>query len=201
MGLSYQLAGMAIFFGAHSVAIVAPAWRDRMAARLGDNAWKALYGAVSIAGFVLMIKGFGLARLQPVELYAPPMALRHFAAILMLPVFPLLFATYFSGRIKAGVRHPMLAATKLWATAHLLANGTLAEVLLFGGFLAWAIAERVRMLIASSFISLGAENLRVTVSIGGTVSRCGETAESIVKRADELMYRSKLDGRNRVTMD
>jgi len=145
MGLSYQLAGMAIFFGVHSVAIVAPAWRDRMAGRFGDGTWKALYGIVSIAGFVLMIKGYGLARLQPVELYAPPVALRHFAAILMLPVFPLLFATYFSGRIKAGVGHPMLTATKLWATAHLLANGTLADVLLFGGFLVWAVADRISL--------------------------------------------------------
>jgi uncharacterized membrane protein len=145
MGMTYLLAGMAIFFAAHSTSIVAPAWRDRMAAKLGATGWKALYGVISIAGFVLMVKGYGMARADPVPLYVPPTALRHISVILMLPVFPLLLATYFPGRIRAGVQHPMLTATKLWAVAHLLANGTLADVLLFGGFLAWAVADRISL--------------------------------------------------------
>jgi uncharacterized membrane protein len=145
MGMTYLLAGMAIFFGVHSTAIVAPAWRDRMAARLGANGWKALYGIASIVGFVLLVKGYAIARAEPVPLYFPPTWLRHIAALLMLPVFPLLLATYLPGRIKSGVGHPMLTATKLWATAHLLANGMLADVLLFGGFLAWAVADRISL--------------------------------------------------------
>ncbi|MBS1200824.1 MAG: NnrU family protein [Proteobacteria bacterium] len=145
MGMTYLLAGMALFFGAHSTAIIAPAWRDRMAARLGENAWKAVYSVASIMGFLLMIKGYGLARAEPVPLYFPPTWLRHVAALLMLPVFPLLLATYLPGRIKSGIKHPMLTATKLWAVAHLLANGMLADVLLFGGFLAWAVADRISL--------------------------------------------------------
>jgi len=143
--MGYLLAGMALFFGVHSTAIVAPAWRDRMVARLGKPAWQALYGIVSIAGFLLLIKGYGLTRADPVPLYVPPTALRHIAAILMLPVFPLLLATYLPGGIRRGVGHPMLTATKLWATAHLLANGNLGDVLLFGGFLAWAVADRISL--------------------------------------------------------
>lgn len=145
MGMGYLLAGMVIFFGVHSTAIVAPAWRDRMSAKLGEPAWKALYGIVAIAGLLLMIKGYGLTRLEPVPLYIPPTWLRHIGAILMLPVFPLLLATYLPGRIKSGVGHPMLVAIKLWATAHLLANGMLGDVLLFGGFLAWAVADRISL--------------------------------------------------------
>lgn len=145
MGMGYLLAGMAVFFGVHSSAILAPAWRDRMAGKLGEATWKGLYGVASIVGFVLMVRGYGLVRLEPTPLYAPPSWLRHVALIMMLPVFPLLLATYLPGRIKAGVQHPMLTATKLWATAHLLANGMLGDVLLFGGFLAWAVADRISL--------------------------------------------------------
>lgn len=102
-----------------------------------------MYSLVSLAGLLLLIHGYGLARQAPVVLYAPPIALRHLALLLMLPVFPLLIAAYLPGRIQRAARHPMLLAVKLWATAHLLANGTLADVLLFGGFLAWAVADRI----------------------------------------------------------
>jgi uncharacterized membrane protein len=139
------LAGIAIFLGVHSVAIVAPSWRDQMAARLGDVAWKAAYSLVSIVGFVLLVRGYAATRLDPIQLYAPPHWLQHIAAILMVPVFPLLLSAYLPGRIKAAAQHPMLAATKLWATAHLLANGMLGDVLVFGGFLAWAVADRISL--------------------------------------------------------
>src|SRR5690606_2140691 len=82
------------------------------------------------------------ARWDPVGLYVPPAWTRHATALLMLPVFPLLIATYFPGRIQATLKHPMLVAVELWAFAHLLANGMLADVLLFGGFLTWAVADR-----------------------------------------------------------
>ena len=92
---------------------------------------------------MLIVVGYGLARREPVVLYSPPTALRHLSLLLMVPVFPLLFAAYLPGRIRNAARHPMLLATKLWAAGHLLANGTLADVLLFGGFLAWAVADRI----------------------------------------------------------
>ena len=141
--MTYLTIGLLVFLGVHSVAIVAPAWRDQTAARIGKGAWMGLYSLVSIAGFVLLIWGYGLARQHPVQLYSPPVWTRHLAALLMLPVFPLLLAAYLPGRIKTALKHPMLAAVELWAFAHLIANGTLADVLLFGGFLAWAVADRI----------------------------------------------------------
>jgi uncharacterized membrane protein len=137
------LAGLAIFLGVHSIAIFAPRWREQLIARIGVPSWKMRYSLVSIAGFVLIVMGYGAARLDPVVLYQPPFWLRHVAMLVMLPVFPLLLAAYLPGRIKAAVKHPMLAAVKAWALAHLLVNGMLADVLLFGGFLAWAVLDRI----------------------------------------------------------
>jgi uncharacterized membrane protein len=137
------IAGLVVFLGAHSVAIVAPAWRARMIGRMGELPWMALYSMISVAGLVLIIQGYGLARTDPVHLYVPPLWLRHVALLLMIPVFPLLFAAYLPGRIRTALRHPMLVAVKLWAVSHLLANGTLADILLFGGFLVWAVVDRI----------------------------------------------------------
>lgn len=141
--MTYLIAGLLLFLGVHSVSIVAPGWRDRTAARLGDPTWKAIYTLLSIVGFVMLVHGYGVARSAAVVLYDPPMFMRHVAALLMLPVFPLLIAAYLPGRIAAAVKHPMLTATKAWALSHLLVNGTVADVLLFGGFLAWAVADRI----------------------------------------------------------
>jgi uncharacterized membrane protein len=143
--MSLLIVGLVVFLGLHSVSIAAPAWRDAQAARRGEIAWKGIYSVLSLIGFVLIVVGYGQAREAPVVLYTPPAALRHAAMLLMLPVFVLLLAAYLPGRIKAAAKHPMLLATKLWATAHLLANGTLADVLLFGSFLAWAVADRISM--------------------------------------------------------
>lgn len=137
------IAGLIVFLGVHCVAIVAPAWREAQIARRGEMAWKGIYSVISIIGFALLVYGYGIARQSPVVLYSPPTAFRHIALVLMLPVFPLLFAAYLPGRIKTAARHPMLLATKIWATAHLLANGTLVDVLLFGGFLLWAVLDRI----------------------------------------------------------
>lgn len=139
----WLMVGLVLFLGMHSVSIVAPRARDRWAARVGENPWKGLYSLVSLAGLVLIVTGYAAAREAPVLLYTPPTALRHLSALLMLPVFILLLAAYLPGRIQRAARHPMLAAVKFWALAHLLANGTLADVLLFGGFLAWAVADRI----------------------------------------------------------
>jgi uncharacterized membrane protein len=141
--MGYLILGLVAFLGVHSVSIVAPGWRDATAARMGERAWKGVYSLISIASFVLLIWGYGLARMEPVALYTPPPALRWASVALMLPAFPLLFAAYFPGRISAALKHPMLAAVKFWALAHLLSNGMLADVLLFGGFLVWAVADRI----------------------------------------------------------
>src|ERR1700693_3547000 len=143
--MSLLIAGLLLFLGVHSVAIVAPALRARTIHRLGEGAWKGPYALASVAGFVLICYGFGMARQAPVILYSPPTWLRHVALILMLPVFPLALAAYLPGRIKTAGKHPMLAAVKFWAFAHLLANGSLADVLLFGGFLAWAVVDRISL--------------------------------------------------------
>jgi uncharacterized membrane protein len=143
--MALLIIGLVLFLGVHSVAIVAPALRARMIHRLGEGAWKGLYALISLVGFVLICYGFGVARQAPVVLYSPPIWLRHVALILMLPVFPLIVAAYLPGRIKTAAKHPMLAAVKLWAFAHLLANGLLADVLLFGAFLAWAVVDRISL--------------------------------------------------------
>lgn len=137
--------GLVLFLGVHSMAFLAPTLRARTVARLGEGAWKGSYALASLVGFVLICYGFGLARQAPVVVYSPPPWLRHVALLLMLPVFPLLAAAYLPGRIKTAAKHPMLAAVKFWALAHLLANGMLADVLLFGGFLAWAVVDRISL--------------------------------------------------------
>ena len=137
--------GLALFLGTHSIAIAAPGLRDRGVARLGENGWKGVYAALSLAGFVVLVYGFAMARHSPVVLYTPPRFLHHVTFLFMLPVFPLIFAAYLPGRIKSAMKHPMLAAVKLWAFAHLLSNGTLADVVLFGAFLAWAVLDRISL--------------------------------------------------------
>lgn len=137
--------GLCVFLGTHSIAIVAPGARERLRARLGEWPWKVLYGILSLVGLVLIVRGFAVARFAPVVLYLPPPWMRHLTFLLMLPVFPLLLAAYLPGRIRDATRHPMLVAVKSWALAHLLMNGRLADVLLFGGFLVWAVADRISL--------------------------------------------------------
>lgn len=139
----YLIIGLVLFLGVHSVEIFSSTFRANAIARLGERPWKGLYTLISIIGFVLIIWGYGQARQDPILLYAPPVWMRHVSALIMLPVFPLILAAYMPGRIKAALEHPMLAAVKFWALAHLLANGMLADVLLFGSFLAWAVADRI----------------------------------------------------------
>ena len=135
------IVGLALFLGTHSLGILG--WRTKAIERMGEGPYKGLYAVLSMVGFVVLIWGYGEARMTTPVLYTPPTGLRHLALLLMLPVFPLLLATYLPGRIKAAVKHPMLTAVKTWGLAHLLSNGTLADVLLFGGFLAWAVIDRI----------------------------------------------------------
>ena len=142
--MSQLLIGLALFLGIHSISIFAEGFRDRMAAK-SDIGWKTFYSLLSLVGIVLVVRGYADARLDPNVLYVPPMWLRHVAAFLLLPVFILLYAPYFPGRIKIATKHPQLVAVKLWALSHLLVNGTLADVVLFGSFLAWAVIDRISM--------------------------------------------------------
>lgn len=137
--------GLAVFLGVHSVSIVAPHWRDRVALRMGTAGWRGLYSLLSLAGLLLIIEGFSLARASAPLWYVPAHWMHGVARVLMVPVFPLLLAAYFPGRLQSLAKHPMLVAVKLWAFAHLLANGNAADVLLFGSFLAWAVLDRISL--------------------------------------------------------
>jgi uncharacterized membrane protein len=143
--MSILIIGIAVFLGIHSISIVTPGLRARAVASMGPNRWRGVYSLVSAAGFVLILYGYHLARQAPVVLYMPPAWMRHITLLLMLPVFPLILAAYLPGRIKTAMKHPMLTAVKFWALAHLLSNGFLADVLLFGAFLVWAICDRISL--------------------------------------------------------
>ncbi|HEX5371964.1 MAG TPA: NnrU family protein [Aquabacterium sp.] len=143
--MSQFVLGLIIFLGIHSIAIVANPLRNALAARLGEWPWKGVYALISLVGFVLLVQGWAQVRLEPTVLWTPPSWTRHLTMLLMVPVFPLLLAAYLPGRIKTAAKHPMLVATKLWALGHLLCNGSLHEVLLFGAFLAWAVADRISL--------------------------------------------------------
>jgi uncharacterized membrane protein len=131
--------GLVTFLGVHSTRIISDEWRGVMVARLGLNRWKGIYSVISIAGLLLVVWGYGLARREAVPLWSPPSWTAHLAALLTVPAFILLAATYVPrNQIQAAVHHPMVLGVQLWALAHLLANGTRPAALLFGAFLAWA---------------------------------------------------------------
>lgn len=134
--------GLVLFLGSHSVRIVADDWRTKRVVAMGEMPWKAVYAIVALVGFVLIVYGYAEARTAPVVLWNPPTWTRHLAALLTIPAFILLVAAYVPGnRIKARVGHPMVAGVKVWAFSHLIANGTLADLVLFGSFLAWAVLD------------------------------------------------------------
>ena len=140
--MTVLILGLVLFLGAHSARIFADDWRGSVRTRYGENAWKGGYSLLSLAGFGLILWGFGLARQTPVPLWQPPVAMRHVAALLMLLSFILLVAAYVpKNGLKARLHHPMVLAVKVWAFAHLLANGTLADTVLFGAFLLWAALD------------------------------------------------------------
>lgn len=132
--------GLAIFLGVHSSRILADDWRSAQIRRIGEKPWKGLYSLLSLIGFVLIVWGYGQTRMAPVELWSPPVFTRHLAALLLIPSFILLAAAYVPGtRIKRAVGHPMVLGVKIWAFAHLLANGRLGDLVLFGAFLIWSV--------------------------------------------------------------
>ncbi|MCX7325397.1 MAG: NnrU family protein [Hyphomicrobiales bacterium] len=137
--------GLVIFLGCHALSM-ARGPRARLVEQFGASGFRGLYTAVSLLGFVLIIYGFGAYRAGAwVNVWHPPVWTKHLALLLNLPIFILLAATNSGGRIHAAVKHPMLLAVKIWATAHLLANGDLGGILLFGGFLIWAVLARISL--------------------------------------------------------
>lgn len=140
--MTVMILGLLIFLGVHSVRIVADDWRSVQIKRLGELPWKAAYSIASIIGLVMVIWGFGQTRLNPILVWQPPVGLNHVVSLLMIPAFILLAATYVPGNhLKARLGHPMILAVKLWAFAHLLANGRLGDIVLFGAFLLWALFD------------------------------------------------------------
>ena len=137
--------GLVVFFGVHSISLLALGWRDRVAARLGTRTWQGIYSIAALAGLYLLVSGYGAARGSDAVLYATPPVFRYVAALLMLPAFSLVLASVIPGRIRTAARHPLILATLLWAAAHLLTNGNVADVLLFGTFLVWAVAVRISL--------------------------------------------------------
>jgi len=136
------VAGLLLFLGPHSVRIVADDWRAARLASMGEKRWKGLSSLVSIAGFVLLVWGYGLARRDPTVLWAAPVWARHLAAALTLLALVLLAASQVPrNHVKAALHHPMVLSVKVWAFAHLLANNTLADLVLFGSFLLWAVLD------------------------------------------------------------
>ena len=138
--MSLLIAGLVLFLATHSLRLFADGWRSQMVARLGPMPWKGLVSVVSLVGVVLLAMGYAAARQSPIVLWTVPFWLSHLVSLLMLVAFILLMAAYIPRNgIKARLGHPMVIAVKIWAFAHLLVNGTLADVLLFGAFLVWAV--------------------------------------------------------------
>src|SRR3990167_5455475 len=136
------LLGLIVFFGSHLLTALARGARSRVIAKIGAGPYKGLYSLVAIAGFGLMIAGWNGAEAS--VLYTPPPALRHLTYLLVFVALVLLASAYLpKGKIAAAAKHPMLAGVKLWAFGHLLANGEVRSVILFGAFLAFAVIDRI----------------------------------------------------------
>ncbi len=144
--MAYLVLGLLLFLGVHSLRIVADGWRTQAVARVGEKAFKGIYSLLSVLGLGLIVWGFGLAREAPVQLWLPPAGMRHAAALLNVLAFVMLVAAYVPGNgIKARLHHPMVLGVKTWAFAHLISNGNLAHVVLFGAFLAWAVLDFISL--------------------------------------------------------
>lgn len=173
--MAILIIGLAIFLGVHSVRIFAERWRQAQIARWGENTWKLGFSVLSAVGLALIVWGYGVARHTPVVLWNPPAGMRHAAGLLTLVAFVFLAAAYVPrNHLKARFHHPMVLGVKAWAVGHLLANGTVADLLLFGGLLAWAvlsfIAARRRDRVAATTYAAGTARGTLIAIVGGTVA-------------------------------
>jgi uncharacterized membrane protein len=172
--MTFLILGLVLFLGVHSVRVVAEPWRTSVRARVGEGPWKLGYTVLSLAGLAVLVWGYGQARLSPTILWQPPIWTRHLAGLLTLLAFVLIAASQVPGNaIKARLRHPMVLGVKVWALAHLLANGTVASTVLFGSFLVWAVlsfrAARQRDRAAGTVYGAGRGGATALV-IGGGVA-------------------------------
>ena len=170
--MALLITGLILFLGIHSSRIFAETIRLSLINKLGALGWKGIYSLISLVGFVFIIYGYGVARGSPVVLWNPPVWTRHLAALLTLPAFITIAASQIPGtHIRAKLKHPMVLGVKLWATAHLLANGTVHDTVLFGTFLLWAAlsfrAARQRDRAAgTSYAAAGAMRDVIAVVVG-----------------------------------
>jgi uncharacterized membrane protein len=145
LGLLVMILGLVLFLGVHTLSTQRKL-RARLIASSGEGGYKIGYALASLLGLVLIVWGFAHYRAAGIwVVWTPPAALKHFAEALMLPAVILVVAAYIRGRIYTTLKHPMLAGVKLWAAAHLLANGDLGGIILFGSFLGWAVFDRISL--------------------------------------------------------
>ena len=145
MGLLVMIAGLILFLGVHTLT-TQRGLRAQFIASMGEGGYKIGYAVASVVGLVLIVWGFAHYRAEGmIPVWSPPTFLRHLNVALMLPAVILVVASYLRGRIYTAVKHPMLAGVKLWAFGHLLANGDLGGIILFGSFLAWAVFDRISL--------------------------------------------------------
>jgi uncharacterized membrane protein len=173
--MQYLVLGLVLFLGVHSLRIVADDWRFRTLARLGEAKFKGIYSLISLAGFALVIWGFGQARQTPVILWIAPVGLRHALSLVNLVAFVFLVAAYVPRNgLKARLHHPMVLGVMAWSVAHLAVNGFLAHVVLFGSFAAWSIASYVaavqRDRVQGTVYAAGNTTSTIVTLVGGVVA-------------------------------
>ena len=145
MGLLVMILGLVLFLGVHTLTTRRDL-RGSFVASMGEGGYKIGYALLSLAGLALIVWGFAHYRASGmINVWYPPKFLKHMTVGLMLPAVILVAASYIRGRIYTRLKHPMLAGIKLWAAAHLLANGDLGSIILFGSFLAWAVFDRISL--------------------------------------------------------
>ena len=171
--MAYLILGLILFLGTHSIRIFAESWREKQISKWGEQAWQGVYSLISIVGFILLIWGFSQAWSETDLLWNPPIWTKYLAALFTLISFIFFAAAYVPGtKIKAKLGHPMILGVKLWAFAHLISNGSVADIVLFGSFLIWAIldfrASRRREKIAKDIpIFIGYKRDIMVIIIGG----------------------------------
>jgi uncharacterized membrane protein len=145
MGLAILILGLAVFLGVH-VLVTCRAQRASAIARMGEGAYKGLFSVASLIGIILIAFGFARYRATGwIDVWYPPTWTRHITVALVWPAVVCVVAAYIPGRIKTTLKHPMLVGVKLWAVAHLISNGDLGSIILFGSFLAWAVYDRISL--------------------------------------------------------
>jgi len=145
MGLAVMILGLAVFLGSHAFVTMRPQ-RAAVIARVGEGPYKGLFSLISLVGIVLI--GWGFAHYRStgyIDVWSPPVWTRHVTLLLVWPAIVCIFAAYIPGDIKRVLKHPMLVGVKLWALAHLISNGDLGSIILFGSILGWAVFDRITL--------------------------------------------------------